>query len=423
MLNKNRGKIVININNILFTIMFIIHVTTFVTRIVDIPGWSSICFFIICIGDIFFLSYYIKQKKMNKLLIVTIIFFSYFLIPTIFTCPNELMLCLTRTIRRISFMLLIIYLFDVFSVERVVNILMQVVEVLNYVNLFFMILYPNGMYHSVTGIYGDEVIRNTGTFVRTGTTRVHWLLGHQTVLIKFILPALCISILYSYIVKGSNRLVIRSKLLIFVCLIETIIANSATNYLVIALVCGIYLVQKIKFRIDIKYIFVGILMLYAFFYFTANDEWLNSFLEWLSNIMGRRVIISSRIVVWNNTISTWLDSIILGQGYLNESNIEIWKRLSLGNPHSSFLWILFEGGVIAFAIFVYYLWICCKNNFKYLYNDIAIIIHSIFVSAFIAMITDDYIFRDSFFLILFALSYYIPKFVECSEMKNGENNV
>ncbi|MBP3474710.1 MAG: O-antigen ligase family protein [Lachnospiraceae bacterium] len=408
-----------NIKDVIYTILFILYVTTFVTRVVDIPGWSSICLIIICVSDVFFITFFAKRRAFNKLIVFTSLFFGYFLFSTLFMCPDKFGLCLIRTIRRISFVLLISYLFSRYKAMRTITILMKVMEVLNYVNLFFMILYPNGMYHSVTGTLGDEVVKNTRDFVRTSSTRVHWLLGHQTTLIRYVLPALCVAVLYSYFVNNQGKLCFRSKVLIITCLAEVLIANSATNYIIIVMFIGIYLLHKYKIKFSLKSIIAIIIAVYVFFYTNNDSQWLNLLMSWMSNVMNRQVKISTRVSIWINAINAWLEHPIIGRGYLDEGNVEVWRILSLGNPHSSFLWILYEGGIIALILFLIYISICSKSNYRFLYDKVACVISASFIALLICMITDDHIFRDSFPLLLFALCYYIPTIIKEKQFLYG----
>ncbi len=408
-IKKNKLSFVFHYIDFFYVIMFIMHVTTFVTRLIDIPHWSTFCFAVICLSDVIPTIYFIKTKGFNSLIFLTILFFGYFLLVTFVNNYDNLGLCLIRTIRRISFILMICYLFERYGKNRTLKIMMIVLEVLNYVNLFFMIIYPNGMYHSVTGLYGDEVVKNSESFVRTGTTRVHWLLGHQTTIIKYVLPALCIAFLYSFAVLRKDKLNLRSKLLVIVCLLEVFIAKSATNYVIIAVCACLYLLYKFHIKVKIRHIAIGVLFLYIIFYRNADLVLFDSILELMTIMLGRNVIFSRRVSIWVNSINAWLSNPIFGHGYLNEADVGVWAALSMGNPHSSYLWILYEGGLIGLILFCVYLFGVYKGKKNYINCDAGYILNAGFLAILICMITDDYIFRDSFSLIFFALIYYAPR--------------
>ena len=204
-----------NIHNLLYGLLLIFYLPTFVTRIVDIPYWGIVCYATILLCDIVFLA---RIGKLSRPILYTLVLFGYFLLITVFERVEDTWECLLRTFLAVSFSIYMEYIFKRFGGKRAVCILMCAFEVFLYINLLFMLLYPNGMYQVITnGIY-EEVVRVEFGAART-QRRVLWLLGHQTMLIRFTLPAICIAILYSYYKKGKLKLDIRSMMLIFACVV------------------------------------------------------------------------------------------------------------------------------------------------------------------------------------------------------------
>lgn len=403
-----------DIYDYMLALLFIPFLPTFVSRIVDIPYWGGICYFIIFVSDLYFLASF---REFNKNVGITLLFFSYFFVITVFREPEDTMNCLLRTFTGVSFVILMEYIFLSRNKRRSISVLMYAMELFHYINLFFMLRYPNGMYKVLTnGIY-EQVVKVDAGSARTAS-RVLWLLGHQTMLIRFTLPAICIALVYCYRKEGRFQWNIRSVLLILACLIETIKANSAGNYLGLAIFFGFIVLYRFRTRIKMYYLYpiIGV----AYGYFAAASEELNIF-SWLSSRMQRSVQISTRVPIWINAFKCWLQKPVFGWGYINESSSRIREMLSLGNPHSTYLWALFEGGIIGILLLIFYLQYFGRKINGYWDSKLAQIIYAAFICLVCCMIDDDHIFRAPFFLIIFSLTYHIPELVKT--LDNGGGNL
>lgn len=390
------------VKNFLMSLLFVLYLPTFVTRIIDIPNWRLICYVIILFADVYFI---FVMRKMKPVVITVSIFFLYFLLVTVIRNPEDTLLCAARTFCGISFILMLEYIYDHYSKDQILNIFMFAMEVFLYINLISMILYPAGMYRVITnGIY-EELVPVARNAVRSNA-RVIWLLGHQTMLIRFTLPAICISLLYWHNKTKGKGVNVRSLALILVCIIETMIANSAGNYMFLALFAAFCLYFYFKGKINNMMVYVGIVIIYIVAVNLGENAIL---LNFLSSKLGRTVTVSTRVTIWINAIIAWLEKPILGYGYINESSSTIRHLLSLGNPHSSYLWALFEGGVVGFALFIYMIYVFGRNMKDHWESRSARMIYSAFICLLICMIDDDHVFRAPFFLIIFSLMYHIPQ--------------
>lgn len=387
------------------SLLFVLYLPTFITRIVDIPYWRIVCYILMLLADIYFI--YAMHKI--KLPIITVsIFFLYFLLVTVIRDTEDILLCAARTFSEISFILMLEFIFEHYSKSRILDILMFAMEIFLYVNLISMILYPAGMYRVITnGIY-EELVPVARDAIRTNA-RVIWLLGHQTMLTRFTLPAVCIALLYWDDKSKKGKVNFRSLALIIACVVETVIANSAGNYMILLLFAAFCLYFILKGRINNVMVYVGIVIIYILAISLDENTWLLSF---LSDKLGRTVSVSTRIPIWVNAVSAWLKKPIFGYGYINESSSTIRNLLSLGNPHSSYLWALFEGGIVGFALLVRMISIFGMNMKNYWNSHSALIIYSAFICLLIAMIDDDHVFRSPFFLIIFSLAYHIPQMTQ-----------
>lgn len=398
-----KGK---TVKDFFISLLFVLYLPTFVTRIVDIPYWRLICYIVICIADVYFIS---VVRKRTIITITT--FFLYFLLVTAFRNPEDLLLCAARTFSGISFIIMLEFIYKRYSKDEILNIFMNAMEVFVYINLLSMILYPAGMYRVVTnGIY-EELIPVARNETRTNA-RVIWLLGHQSMLIRFTLPAICIALLYWYNKNQWKKMNVRSLALISACVIETMISNSAGNYISLMLFAAFCVYFHFKGKINNVMVYIGIVAIYIIAINLGENTWL---LNFLSSKLGRTVTFSTRLPIWANAVIAWLKKPLFGYGYINESSSTIRQLLSLGNPHSSYLWALFEGGIVGLALLAYVIWFFGKNMKDHWNSPSAQIIYSAFICLLICMIDDDHVFRSQFFLIIFSLTYHIPQMAENEE--------
>lgn len=397
----------ISIDQVVMALLFILYLPSFVTRIVDIPYWGVICQVLVLFADIFFL---IRMRRLTAPIIYISVFFAYLFLVTLVQNTSDILSCGKRTFSAISLIIMIEYIFKSYSPKQTVSIFMLAMEIFIYVNLISMILYPAGMYRVVTnGIY-EELVPIARNENRTNA-RVIWLLGHQTMLIRFTLPAVFMSFLYSNLVK-EKKFCLRSIVLVIVCLVETVIAKSAGNYSILALFVGFCLYFHYKGKINNFFVYILIAAIYVVMINISENSWV---LNFMSNLLNREVSVSTRIPIWVNTIAAWLKQPIFGYGYINESRETIRQMLSAGNPHSSYLWVLFEGGIVGFGLLIYMVSHFGTSMKKYWESPVAQIIFASFICQLICMFDDDHIFRSQFFLIIFSFIYHVQYFVEGEE--------
>lgn len=394
-----------DINRCFYAILFILYVPDFISKSLNIPHWYMISTILIFISDI---GLFLRHCKIrfSRIVVVLLLFYSYFVLTTFIMNYEYSMMAFIRMLRAISLFYLIDYLFSEYEAHIALDYIMFGIELLIYANFISMILFPNGLYHTITRGVFEETIKNEANFVRSSATRVHWLLGHQTTLIQFVIPAFVVALLYAK-VKYNKIVVMRSGILMTICIIEAVIANSATNYIIIVAFFAIYLIQK--FHIPIKWYFIISIafVLYAIITNITDDA---PILAWLSEQMGRQVKITTRITVWLSAIKNWLKYPIIGSGYIDENSVSVRMLLGRGNPHSDYLWILFEGGIVG-VIFFIFIFLTLQRSMQ-TKSSIAYIVNSAIICFLIAMLSDDYIFRGQFFMIVFIICYNVPKLIE-----------
>lgn len=386
-------------------------------------GWehlSQVESVLVILLDIYIGMKFIRRPLKRNVVIMVFLaaaFYSWFVLPTLLYNIGELWSVLRRLIFSVSFILLLEYMFQAFGAKRTISALMLYMEVLLYVNLIAMLWYPNGLYHAFYDGVHVFAVRSTADYVRTVNDRVQWLLGHQTTMIRFFLPAIVIGILYSYMNSNKKRLTNRTIVLLLVCLIEMIIAHSATNYMVVAIMCFVMLMKQVKFKLRPWYFIPIIILVYLVLLQEKELKILSTF---LTNFLGREAGFAVRIGIWVQAIAAWLEHPIIGWGYLADGSSEMVRIFGIfGNPHSTYLWTLYEGGIIGIILFILIYVYSCRNIKRCWNEKVTSVVFAAIIAMLAAMIVDDYVFRSQSMWILIIISSHIPDLVDAQIGKSS----
>lgn len=398
------------ISSVVFIFLFLAYCPGFIVNMIRIPRWGQFCTACILISGLYFM-FDSFHHGFNRYVLVMTIFFVYLNGVTIFTDFRELRYSTVRMVKCLTMVFMVEYIVHWYGYKYLTKILMTLMEITNYINAICMMIFPNGLYRTVTINGIDTVIKNASDFVRT-KERVHWLLGHQTTMIRFLLLAICVSIIYALIedrniVVNKRKILVltkRSILLIGICILEMIMANSAGNFVFIGLFFLLLFFHSKRNYIKTWHMLLAIVL----FYGVAASVLANSYvIDWMGRLLHRTVDLLARIQIWEAAFAAFLKSPIWGNGYINEFGRIRDILPGVGNPHSDYFWILYEGGAIGIVLFVMGLMIAgrkCENST----NKISIVAYTAFLCFMIMMLDDDHIFRSQYALIFMSLCYYAP---------------
>lgn len=349
-----------------------------------------------------------RRLIVSRFFVVFAVWFVSLVFPTLLFNRVYLMSSLYRAFVCLSFVLYLENMIRKTGMQTAIASLILFVEILNYVNLAVMIIFPNGLYHTVNYGTFEESVRNGPGFVRTSSTRVAWLLGHQTTTMRVILPSMAIAFLYRYYKKQETGHAVdrRSVLLLGACFFEIIIAWSASNYVILFCVILVWGAIRTHFRIRVWY-FVPVV--FAIYFFLVRSGGRLQVLQWFSEYLGRNVELVTRVIVWQRVLIGWLKHPILGCGYVLDGGKDFWRIFGgYPNPHSGYLWILYEGGIVASILFVVLVVAACRDMRKMIRrNGYIAAVYSSMIALLVAMLTDDYLLRSPFCIILFVLCYHL----------------
>ena len=399
------------IRYVFFSFIYLCFYPSFVTRIVPIPFWGSICNTAIYISVILFLPLFLVNRKFNSYIVTSCALFVILNVATLLVGRrDDLSASTVRMIRCIAFVLITEYLIQFLHPKQSLSILMLVMEIINYANFVSMFIYPNGMYHTEWINGQDVAVKTLPGYIRTNE-RVHWLMGHQSTTIRFILPAICIAILYDYVCENSTnknrmvrntRLSVRSACMFCVCFGELLISSSGGNYIVTI----IFFLLVFLFKKSLKIRMWWMPCLIVAFYSISSLLAQSSIFDLIGLLVGRSVDLISRCRTWKVVLDSCSKRLFLGYGYINESSVSLRHLMdNYGNPHSDYLWILFEGGIIALVIFAVLLIIIGRKSER-VENSIERYTFAAFVCFMIMMLDDDHIFRSQYMLVIPSLCYH-----------------
>lgn len=216
--------------------------------------------------------------------------------------------------------------------HKLLNVLMFWLEILIYANFVSMLLFPNGMYVSMS----------------TGNTE-NWILGYDNFFEQTFIPALVIGIMYAYLYKRY----IRIGILVVIIHLSAFITFPGT--LIVALIFidffifgGIYKMKRV-FSLG-NMIFAIIILTVGIVFFDIQMKYGQIFFE----LLNKNVTFTGRTIIWKYTIGAISNSPLYGYGFSDGySRLFKMNYIMKGafNAHNQFLEFLWEGGLVLIIIF------------------------------------------------------------------------
>ena len=413
------GKIVVSITPSKYFVLgmvFLLYNGGAISKIISIPHFTLISLIIVGTIDLLLLPYVFSAVEIRKSLFLVVLLYFFPIVVSVISDSNSTKQAIIRFVSAVSIVIYTNYLISLYKQESL-SIFFTLFEVLIYANLLSMLFYPNGMYRTVNTGVREYIIENSKDYIRTDTSRVHWLLGHQTLLMEYVLPALCIILLIE-IKKESD---IRTRVLAFTCIVEIIIANSASNYLILFSFVALVLIYYRFDALKDKLIYGLFLAIYVFYSTLIVLPALDRIMTILTVLMNRKVELASRIRVWSNAIYSIRKEPIIGHGVIDESSDAIWNTFGLANPHSEYLYFLYESGIIGLLLFTLFIISAgkkCSNVFQFKEAKISM---AFIVTMLLAMITDDYLLRHHFILMMYVICFRIEDIIGMNDYVMSED--
>lgn len=251
------------------------------------------------------------------------------------------------------------------------------------INFVTIILFPGGFYLNSSGYSSN------------------YFLGYDNNLITYIFPALALSFTNSY---GENGKVgTKTIFLTLISLLSIIFTWSATGVVSMVIMIGLFLIYSFKkknFPIK-KYIVIALIL----FVFIVLFRLQNIFGFIIEGWLKKDLTFTGRTYIWDIYINKIKQSILIGHGIVDSKYLI--QTLNAGHAHNYFLQIIYQGGIMAFSMFLgFFLTAVNKakicNEKKY----VGIVIFAYLIS----FIFEAYSLTSMFIIVLLIAYYYEPSF-------------
>lgn len=344
---------------------------------------------------------YIKNNKISKIIVFILIFefltilFTYMnkgsLSNVIYTSINIITPCIITDL----------YIRN--DKKNLFKTLSLIFEILVYANFITILLFKDGMYIKTTLFE---------------TTKYNWFLGVENIHILYVLPGILFSYINSYI-NNNGKINIRSKVFIVTGILSILLKKSATGILGIFILVLYFIFQKIIDKLKIfnilTYFYSSLLLHISIIIFRIQEI----FNYLIVNILGKNLTFTNRIYIWDDTIYYIKQKFLIGYGI--ESNyVRYYKGIHFRafHAHNQFLEILYTGGIILFAEFLYILHISFKELIKFKNEKLVKIISITIFSFLIMMIVESYDLKMIFLILVCAynIKYLLSNNMEVKDI-------
>lgn len=282
----------------------------------------SIIYFEISLATFFVISIIQGKYKITGFLKYVVFYYGILMISSIINNGELLLLLFEFGVSGLSF--LIWNSLDKKQVLKYISIPTLVFEILTYLNLLIVIMYPDGLYH-------------------VSTVRNYYLFDHVNVAIRYLLPGSCLILLNSYIRK--NKVTLRAIIYISTVILTLILTKPVTAIIGYALFLLLLVILPkkmnfIKIFSPLKsFIYAGTL---SFLIIVVNIQ--EYFANFIINILHKDVTFTGRTDIWNEALFYLKNNFIFGLGRLQSEKRTM--MLGASSAHNQFLNFMFEGGIV-----------------------------------------------------------------------------
>lgn len=264
--------------------------------------------------------------------------------------------------------------------------------VLVYLNLFLILLFPQGMYTSSTGFFEN------------------WLLGYKNTHILYIFPGILFRFLYSYC--KYNKVRISDYVYLSVGTISTLIVKNSTGIVGIVCIWLFFLLKKIFNKIHIFNILTYFLINVGLFVSIVVWRVQEIFSYLIIHILHRNITFTGRTFIWDSALKYIKRKPILGYG-----NVSFNYNNYIFSTHNTILGILHKVGFVGIFFYFLFLYKSLKELWKNKANEISQFISIIIFSYFLMMLVEAYGF--AYYLFIFVIAYDITIIIKGGVYENN----
>lgn len=288
------------------------------------------------------------------------------------------------------YILAIAMLYDVFiSEESFIESQVFCFELLTYINLLTILMFPDGLY----------TVENVVSLRYVWKASKYWFLGFYNTFTEFYIPGLTFMFVLTYQRNQKKR----AALFLMAIVSSLLLVKSGGNLLAMFIMIFVYFFFRKYTKIFnyLNYWMIQLVFLvFVFFYnIQSHFEWL------LVDILHKKHSLNDRIILWKRIIGFIQQRLIFGYGYENGNlrsikyGIGAWARYA----HNSFLEIIYQGGLVYLILFALLVFAAGKKAMKDKDNNMVAIISCAFLGWSVQSMVDAYFtpFLIGMFVVLF----------------------
>lgn len=274
-------------------------------------------------------SYILYNRKFNKLDFTMIIFYIFLLVSTLLNHGD--LVCYVKEL--ISF--LTTYFVIKFGLEKspkkFINIFSTYLSLLLVLNtLSTIIFYPDAMFRD----------NNNPIF----------FMGGDNTSVRLYIIAVLFSFMKKYIKNKKMVMPVVSLLNLFVFSMIRDLGGGKICFIILLLCTG-YLIYGVNIPRKIMRKIIMLNVLLFFILVIVNKMSLFKFI--IVDILHRNLSLTDRTIIWDITIKKIMSKPVMGYGMIDGLAFQSMLPYIIGvNAHNTYLMILFDGGIVLFAIFI-----------------------------------------------------------------------
>ena len=296
--------------------------------------------------------------------------------------------------------LILIVEFFIADSIKVVNTLMVIFELLIYVNLATIVLFPDGLYQQ--GVHSEFI---------------DYFLGFKNAFIPYCLIAILIACFYRIYENKSMR----SYALIIACVLSVIISKSITSSvaLILTLILVVYSFFDNKSKIfevfslgRIYIISIIVNILFVFLGFLSRSSFLNSF---ITNVLGKEMAMGARQMIWSISSVMISEKPLIGYGIGEHVRYAgyVW------HGHNKYIQLMLEGGIPSLLIFIILIYLIIVKLKKVKKSTSYKVVISVMCGFLISIITESGTSIVYYLLLLIAYNVDVLEKFENYKLKKG----
>lgn len=297
--------------------------------------------------------------------------------------------------------------------EKTIIFLKNILFFLIVINLFMIVLFPNGLY-AATYKFTQVTLTDHLTY------NLNWLFGYKNNQFGIILPFLGIYCIYRICI--CNKFKNTSFIVFLVCILEEFLAKATMSLILITIFSfSVFLISQKNNKIssilskfyNIKTIIVITIIIVISVIGLSSSSFIKNSLSQLSMALGKKATFNGRSSIWLVAINFIKKSPIIGYGNINsEIFIEQSRILGGTNAHNFILHVLISGGLLCLAEYTVLYWYIIRflyNNKCIIASIMGIVIGLFFVDGITSICMYYPFFNGLFILAFYAVCFYCKK--------------